>query len=302
MGGGKTSPFFPSMAIDRSIKRVVARNGQVYFYQYGKRISYKKGIVKFFKQNENKIKELGEQAIPKITDKEKTSLKRSQAAKDRYYYDDGKGKRKYVDKGYMALLKATKLSQFDTTERNLAKYETPKSKIRIFPRYSDILRTVTTEYLRNQDIFKDFEVKKGRFRSKDTGNVTPTIESLTDIAELIGEGSAFANFKISYIDMQGDEITGRKRTMNYIVKFQNEIMGKINNTLKELGVLTRFLYRPIINTKNKTIVFDFTDTTDETFEERLAYEANRNNVTRTRSGGITIANKYKGVIIEMDFS
>jgi hypothetical protein len=37
------------MAIDRSIKRVVARNGQVYFYQRGKRITYKKGIVKFLK-------------------------------------------------------------------------------------------------------------------------------------------------------------------------------------------------------------------------------------------------------------
>ena len=290
------------MAIDRSIKRVVARNGQVYFYQRGKRISYKKGIVKFLKENENKIQELGEQAFPKITDKEKTSLKRSQAAKDRYFYDDGKGKRKYVDKGYMALLKATKLSQFDTKQRNLAKYADPVSNMRFFPRYSDILRAVTTEYLRNQDIFKDFEVREGRFKDKNTRKISPTIESLTDIAELIGAKSPFANFKVSYIDFDGEEIAGSKRTMNFIVKFQNLIMGKITNTLQSLGVLTRFLYRPVINPKNKTIVFDFTDISNQTFEELLAFEANRQKVTRTNTGGITIANKYKGVIIEMDFS
>lgn len=289
------------MAIDRSIKRIVAKNGQVYFYQYGKRIPYKKGISKFLKQNEAKIRELGENAIPKLTDKERTSLKRSQASKNRYYFDDGKGKRKYVDTSFVHILKRYKYPNIDFTERNLSTYTTSTGK-KIFPRFSEIERQVSTELLQDPDIFKDFISKEGRFKSKDTGRITPNVESLTDIAELIGDESPYKNFKVSYFDFDGDEVNGRKTTMNFIMRFQNMIMGQVTNYLQNLGVLTRFRYKPKINLRKKTVVFDFTDINDATFTELLAEEVNKSKVDRTASGGITISNKYKGVIIEMDFS
>jgi len=294
-------PFLSLMAIDRSIKRSVGKDGRVRFYQYGKQIPYKKGVSKFFKQNEKKIQEFGDKAIPKITDKERNSLRRSQAAKNRYFFDDGKGKRKYVDKDYVKILQKYKFPNLDFKERNLAKYKSPVSKKTMFRRYTDIERSVSNELLTDPDIFKEFTASKGRFKSKQTGQVEPRIQSLSDIADMIGKDSIFKNFRVSFIDLDGEEVVGRRKTMQFIVDFERSIMNQTTDFMKNLGMLVRFIYKPIIRLKKKEIIFDFTDTTDETYLESLAVEANKSRVKQTQEGGITI-DKYKGVIVELDFS
>lgn len=234
------------MKKQQTFKRTIAKNGQIYYYKNGKRLSTSKGLKQFVKN----IYSEDSPALPiDLNPQERKSFNRSfsakQAAKERYTYGF-----KPIPKVYAQLMQRV-YPKIDMSVKDLSQWINPDNGKPLLPRFSDILRTVSEASKDSKKIF-EFASKTGLFK-QDNQNTT-----IIDIADIVKD-KAYNKYKITVISPEGKEITGRKLALDYLREFEQFITEKIRELNPGTGILGRFNYRLNYNFENKTLTISLKD-------------------------------------------
>lgn len=275
-----------------TLKRVLTKSGQVYFFKGGKRIATKKGEKLFTKElSKGKIQ------IPKnLTPSEELFLKRSKAAK-KSAANTFKFQGRPIPRIYAVLLKKLyPKGQFGDT-MDLGKWREPTSGQVLFTRYSDIQRMIDDAGKSSPDIFK-LLTEMGYFRDK-KGRT-----ALIDICEILQQ-KEYDKFKFILIDPAGDEVRGRVRVCLAITEFEVKVTSGLKEALGLNVVKTYFDYSPKYDFIKKTFDLDLTDQDPETNEDnRYDFQ----DLVQENTGQLTIkingreVNKFKDVLITYSLS
>ena len=278
------------MTKQQNFKRIIAKNGQIYYYKNGKRLSTKKGLKSFAKS----IYSTDAAAVPLDFNKEERKYfnrlyAARQSAQDRYTFQG-----KPIQRAY-ALLMQKIYPNIDMNIRDLNKWTNPDTGKPLFSRYSDILRTVNTASMSSQDIF-DFASKKGIFK-KDNQNVT-----IIDIADLLKD-KAYNSYKITVIATDGEEVTGRKTAMTYLKNFETAITEAVRASNPSTGVLARFNYTPKYDFVKKTITINLQDqNSDEDVAEVLSTQPDYLQTNIQKGKNTFTVDKFPDVEIQLFYS
>ena len=229
----------------QTLKRVVAKSGQVYFFKGGKRIATKKGEKLFRKEIVNNLR-----PVPtNLTPSEELFLKRSQAAKkaaaNTYKYQG-----RPIPRIYAVLLQKIYPKKDFLQTMDLYKWTKPDGTP-IFKRFSDIQRKIDNASQKDSKIFK-LLTEMGYFKDKQGRT------ALIDICEIIQQ-KEYDKFKFILIDAQGDEIRGRVAVCTAIRDFEVDVTTEIKNALGMNVVKTYFDYSPNYDFKNKIFELDIED-------------------------------------------
>ena len=230
--------------INREIKRVLTKSGQLYFFKGGKRITTKKGERAFVKQ----LVKTG-QGVPKdFTPKEREFFRRSEASK-KGYANTYKYQGRPIPRIYAILLQK-KFPNISLDEKELYKWTKANGKP-LFSRFSDIQRTIDEASKNSPDIFRVL-TEMGYFKDKEGRT------ALIDICEIIKQ-KEYDKYKFILIDAQGDEIRGRVKVCEAIRQFEEEVTTDIRAALGMNVVKTYFDYSPKYDFQNKIFELDLQD-------------------------------------------
>jgi hypothetical protein len=275
------------------IKRVQAKNGQIYYYQGSKRISAKKALPKYIKQQRGRFQENPELAKRILTDNEQKFLARSIAAK-KSAENTFKFKGRPIQRAY-ALVLSKLIPKLDLNEKNMDRWINPDTGKPLFSRYSDILRLVDQGALMNKDIF-DFSTSVGLFKNDNKQT------NLIDIAEMLKD-SAYNKYRIELIDNDGDEIFGRIAALNYIREFETMVTDAVREANPNTGVLARFNYDLKYNFAKKVIKLSLLDMNqDDPLDEIVASQPDYILTNALRGKRVFQVNKYQDATIQLFYS
>jgi len=268
---------------NKTLKRVVAKSGQVYFFKGGKRIATKKGEKLFRKEIVSNLRP----TPTNLTPQEELFLKRSIAAKkaaaNTYKYQGRPIPRIYAVLMQKLFPKVDFLQTMD-----LSKWKDPNTGKLIFPRYSDIQKNIDNASRSDSEIFK-LLTEMGYFKDKQGRT------ALIDICEIIQQ-KEYDRFKFILIDAGGDEIRGRVAVCTAIRDFEVDVTTEIKDALGMNVVKTYFDYSPNYDFTKKIFKLDLQDQ-DPDIE--IA------DITQTQTGQLILPNgknKYKNVLITYSVS
>ncbi len=277
------------MAKKTIIKRIVAKNGEVRYYQNGKRITSKKGARAFIKQNPN--------AKP-LSDREKRSQK---ALKN--YQKGFKFKGQSIQQVYVDLLeKFGILTKKNIKNNDLSTLTTPSGKP-LFNSFEEIKKFIDDKAKRDPLAFQ-FCVEKGlpNFRGRDFNSFANNrLTNIVDIVDLL-DSQSYKNYTLSVIDETGDEQRGRVKGLLALRDFEIRVGSELQKLVPNSAFM-RFCYDYKVDFKSRTITIDLTDLKPEDSKNEKNIE---DYVKESQGTGpkqkLFIEDKFKDVEIEIDFS
>jgi hypothetical protein len=271
------------------IKRIVAKNGEVRYYQNGKRITAKKGASKFIKQNPT--------AKP-LSDREKRSQK---ALKN--YQKGWKFKGNSIQQVYVELLeKFGVISTKNIPNNDLSTLKTATGKP-LFNSFEEIKKFIDDKAKRDPLAFQ-FCVEKGlpNYRGRDFDSFANNkLTNIVDIVDLL-DSQSYKNYTLSVIDESGDEQRGRVKGLLALRDFEIRVGSQIQKLVPNSAFM-RFCYDYKVDFKNRTITIDLTDLKpgDSKNEKNIEDYVNESQGTGAKQK-LFIDDKYQDVEIEIDFS
>jgi len=211
-----------------TLKKVIAKNKQVYYYKNGKRISAEQG------------KRIEAAAFEKRSDAAK------KAAANTYKYKGRPIPRIYAKLLSKIFPKGDLLKTMD-----LSKWTDPATGKPLFPRFSDIQKNIDNASKADSDIFR-LLTEMGYFKDKQGRT------ALIDICEIILQ-KEYDKFKFILIDEDGNETRGRVTVCNALRQFEEFVTTDIRAALGMNVIKTYFDYSPNYDFKNKIFKIDLTD-------------------------------------------
>lgn len=211
-----------------TLKKVIAKNKQVYYYKNGKRISSEQG------------KRIEAQTFAKRSEAAK------KAAANTYKYQGRPIPRIYAKLLSKIFPKGDLLQTMD-----LSKWINPATGKPLFPRFSDIQKNIDNASKADSDIFR-LLTEMGYFKDKQGRT------ALIDICEIILQ-KEYDKFKFILIDEDGNETRGRVSVCNALRQFEEFVTTDIRAALGMNVIKTYFDYSPNYDFKNKIFKIDLTD-------------------------------------------
>lgn len=284
------APFYQPMAKKKIIiKRIVAKNGEVRYYQNGKRTTAKLGARKFIKQNPN--------AKP-LSDRERRSQK---ALKN--YQKGFKFKGQSIQVVYLELLQRFGvISSKDIKNNDLSNLKTPSGKP-LFNSFEEIKKFIDDK-AKSDPLAFQFCVEKGLpgFRNRQFESFANNkLTNIVDIVDLL-DTQSFKNYTLSVIDETGDEQRGRVKGLLALRDFEIRVGEQIKKLVPNSAFM-RFCYDYKVDFKNRTITIDLTDLKpqDSKNEKNIEDYVKEAQGTSAKQK-LFIDDKFKDVEIEIDFS
>ena len=244
-----------------TLKKVIAKNKQVYYYKNGKRISAEQG------------KQIEAKAFEKRSDAAK------KAAANTYKY-----KGRPIPRIYAKLLSKifTKGDLLQTMD--LSKWKDPATGKQLFPRYSDIQKNIDNASKADSDIFR-LLTEMGYFKDKQGRT------ALIDICEIILQ-KEYDKFKFILIDEDGNETRGRVSVCNALRQFEEFVTTDIRAALGMNVIKTYFDYSPNYDFSKKIFKVDVTDLNPKiSIEEIVNRGVDKNNTLTQVKGELTFPDK-----------
>jgi hypothetical protein len=277
------------MAKKSIIKRIVAKNGEVRYYQNGKRITAKKGARTFIRQNPS--------AKP-LSDREKRSQK---ALKN--YQKGWKFKGNSIQEIYVDLLEKFGILTKKNIKNNDLSTLTTASGKPLFNSFEEIKKFIDDKAKRDPLAFQ-FCVEKGlpNYRGRDFDSFANNkLTNIVDIVDLL-DSPSYKNYTLSVIDESGDEQRGRVKGLLALRDFEIRVGSQLQKLVPNSAFM-RFCYDYNVDFKNRTITIDLTDLKPEDSKNEKNIE---DYVKESQGTGpkqkLFIDDKFKDVEIEIDFS
>jgi hypothetical protein len=210
-----------------TLKKVIAKNKQVYYYKNGKRISAEQG------------KRIEAQTFAKRSEAAK------KAAANTYKYQG-----RPIPRIYAKLLSKVFPNLDLLKTMDLSKWTKPDGT-QLFKRFSDIQKNIDNASKADSDIFR-LLTEMGYFKGKEGRT------ALIDICEIIQQ-KEYDKFKFILIDAGGDEIRGRVSVCSAIRDFEVDVTTEIKDAIGMNVVKTYFDYSPNYDFKNKIFELNLQD-------------------------------------------
>jgi hypothetical protein len=296
------------MAKKSLIKRIVAKNGEVRYYQNGKRITAKKGARTFIRQNPS--------AKP-LSDREKRSQK---ALKN--YQKGWKFKGQSIQDYYVTILDILKvINKNDIKDNDLFNvFENGKRKFKDFAELKKFIAKKTTpddkdtpeEREAKKNLFK-FCTEKGLpgYRGRDFESFANNrLTNIVDIVDLLNT-KTFKYYTFIVIDENGEPKRGRILALLALRDFEIRVASELQRMVPNSAFI-RFCYDYKVEPEIKTITINLTDNKPK-YEVKEGKDKGKKKVKDLKyyvdnSGGtgekqsLLILDKFKDVEIEIDFS
>jgi len=291
------------MAKNKFIKRVLLKNGEIRYFQNGKRISAKLGVRKFIKQNPN---------VEPLSDREKRSQKALLNYKKGFKF-----KGRSIQEYYITILDRLKvISRKNIKDNDLYNiFENGKRKFENFEDLSKFIKEKITP--KETDTKEEKEFKKGLFqfcsekglpgyRGRDYETFANNrLSNIVDIVDLLNT-KTFKYYNFHIIDRQGDLIVGRILGLLALRDFEIYIGENIKKLVSN-SAFVRFCYNYQADVEKRIITIDLTDkypSKDEFDYKKLKslswYVENSGGTGAKQS--IIINDKYKDCEITIEFS
>ena len=244
-----------------TLKKVIAKNKQVYYYKNGKRISAEQG------------KRIEAQTFAKRSEAAK------KAAANTYKYQGRPIPRIYAKLLSKIFTKGDLLQTMD-----LSKWKDPATGKQLFPRYSDIQKNIDNASKADSDIFR-LLTEMGYFKDKQGRT------ALIDICEIILQ-KEYDKFKFILIDEDGNETRGRVSVCNALRQFEEFVTTDIRAALGMNVIKTYFDYSPNYDFSKKIFKVDVTDLNPKiSIEEIVNRGVDKNNTLTQVKGELTFPDK-----------
>lgn len=217
------------MKKQKQVKRVVSKNGQIRFYQDGKRLTDKKAVEILSKQSKERQRRAKE------------------SAKELLYY---KGKALSKSDSYLLRLalqeKVKDEKRLDKIQRNDGtKFFRTKAELnRLIDQQAKSLKN----FFVTENVYLD--TKDGK-----SGKISK--RGSMDLGEFLLKG-AFSQFKVTLIDDNFQYHRGKVSVMSAIADFELRIMMAVTEADQNMGVHVTFDYRFEVSTTLRTIIIDIT--------------------------------------------
>jgi len=244
-----------------TLKKVIAKNKQVYYYKNGKRISAEQG------------KRIEAQTFAKRSEAAK------KAAANTYKY-----KGRPIPRIYAKLLSKIFPNLELLKTMDLSKWKDPKTGKPLFPRFSDIQKNIDNASKADSDIFR-LLTEMGYFQGKEGRT------ALIDICEIILQ-KEYDKFKFILIDEDGNETRGRVAMCNALRQFEEFVTTDIRAAIGMNVIKTYFDYSPNYDFSKKIFKVDVTDLNPKiSIEEIVNRGVDKNNTLTQVKGELTFPDK-----------
>lgn len=201
------------------LKRVRTKNGRIYFYLNGKRVSSE--VASEFQRK----------------DSAKRSARAKKAAKKLLYY---KGKALKKDESYLVRQVAPNLKTNKLDDIYKSRAAIDRAIIKAAP----------------EGFKQSYSNERGAFKNGFEGEVER--KGVQSLAELFLE-SGLKDYKVILTKPDLKRTTGAKRVLNYLTNFEVDRINDIRSVDPNLGVKATFKYRVTISYRMKQIYLDLTD-------------------------------------------
>jgi len=244
-----------------TLKKVIAKNKQVYYYKNGKRISAEQG------------KRIEAQTFAKRSEAAK------KAAANTYKYQG-----RPIPRIYAKLLSKIFPNLELLKTMDLSKWTDPKTGKPLFPRFSDIQKNIDNASKSDSDIFR-LLTEMGYFQGKEGRT------ALIDICEIILQ-KEYDKFKFIMIDEDGNEKRGRVAMCNALREFEEFVTTDIRAAIGMNVIKTYFDYSPNYDFSKKIFKVDITDLNPKiSIEEIVNRGVDKNNTLTQVKGELTFPDK-----------
>jgi hypothetical protein len=244
-----------------TLKKVIAKNKQVYYYKNGKRISAEHG------------KRIEAQTFAKRSEAAK------KAAANTYKYQG-----RPIPRIYAKLLSKIYPNLELLKTMDLSKWKDPKTGKPLFPRFSDIQKNIDNASKSDSDIFR-LLTEMGYFQGKEGRT------ALIDICEIILQ-KEYDKFKFILIDEDGNETRGRVAMCNALRQFEEFVTTDIRAAIGMNVIKTYFDYSPNYDFSKKIFKVDVTDLNPKiSIEEIVNRGVDKNNTLTQVKGELTFPDK-----------
>jgi hypothetical protein len=244
-----------------TLKKVIAKNKQVYYYKNGKRISAEQG------------KRIEAQTFAKRSEAAK------KAAANTYKYQG-----RPIPRIYAKLLSKVYPNLELLKTMDLSKWKDPKTGKPLFPRFSDIQKNIDNASKADSDIFR-LLTEMGYFQGKEGRT------ALIDICEIILQ-KEYDKFKFILIDEDGNETRGRVAMCNALRQFEEFVTTDIRAAIGMNVIKTYFDYSPNYDFAKKIFKVDVTDLNPKiSIEEIVNRGVDKNNTLTQVKGELTFPDK-----------
>jgi hypothetical protein len=232
------------MPAKKQVKRTVATNGEVRYFEGGKRITAKKGKLKFVQQNYDILTNPYKDK-PSLSDKERQTLQRVKTQKELFRYKGVPIKREITD--FMA---ARGYIDQKTSPRDITKIVSPGGN-KLFRSYGQFEQA----YARLVDQFRFttassmYGAAGWRGRTQNQGVV-----NLFENISILGRDG----WKLNVIDLDGKDHRGQVKGMEAIREFEEMITQDLSNKFDNLAAVS-FDYQLEWDFKTKTIIVNLSE-------------------------------------------
>lgn len=297
------------MAKKKIIKRIVAKNGEVRYFQDGKRITAKKGARLFIRQNPS--------AKP-LSDREKRSQKALTKYKKAWKF---KGVAK-VQEFYVTLLDLLEVIDKDNIKDNDL-YNVFENGKRKFNNFEDLKKEIdnyikpnkndTPEQRERKKKLFQFCTEKGLpgYRGRDFDTFANNrLTNIVDIVELL-DTKSFKYYTLIVINENGEKQRGRILALLALRDFEIRVSSQIKKLVSNSAFI-RFCYDYQVDPDEKTITINLTDNKptyivkegEDKGEEKVKdlkwYVDNSGGTSEKQS--LDILDKFEDVEITIEFS
>lgn len=243
----------------KQVKRTLVntKKGVVaYYFQGGKRISEKKGKLKWVKENFDSLDKPYSKNLPALTNKEEQTFKRRKAQVDLFTY---KGKK--IKKIQSELLKATGTLPSDSKIKEITQLKDQQGN-QLFKSFGEFEQAFEREKRGiTQTQFESFYGAAGyRGRTENESAI-----SVLDSLAIIG----YDGWKLVVITMDGEEVRGLENGMEAIRDFEEVTLEELESEVDNLaGVSFRYVLNWDFVQKEITIFLEDTDVQERTSEPK----------------------------------
>lgn len=243
----------------KQVKRTLVntKKGVVaYYFEGGKRISEKKGKLKWVKQNFTSLDKPYSKNLPALTNKEEQTFKRRKAQVDLFTY---KGKK--IKKIQSELLKATGTLPSDSKIKEITQLKDSRGN-QLFKSFGEFEQAFEREKKGiTQTEFESFYGAAGyRGRTENESAI-----SVLDSLAIIG----YDGWKLIVVTEDGEEVRGLEKGMEAIREFEEYTLESLESEVDNLaGVSFRYTLDWNFQQKEITIFLEDTDVQERTSEPK----------------------------------
>lgn len=273
------------MAINKTLKRIVTKTGEVRYYEGKKRIKNKNGQRRWVKKNQDLTPN-------QFTQKELKSYNALKRYNDSWKFNGSTVPRIYID-----ILKKMAVPVNKAINKDLATITDENGKS-MYKYFMDILKSIALK-AKEQKNFLQFLVEVGLpgYRGRDVETFKDNkIKAIIDFVELL-DSDSFKNYTLIVTDVDGYPHRGRIKAILALRDFEIMVGEKVQEVAENSAYL-RFDYNYHLDIKNKLVLVDLTDINyHKTIKKYMEDEGDYN-----KGDTLMIADKYEDVVIQISFS